>query len=46
VFTQEPFIFNAWICDLQGGICEIIQGIQMRNVSQGRMKPPEWIKAT
>jgi hypothetical protein len=45
-FTLEPFIFNAWIHDLQGDVCEVIEGIQMRDVSRGRMKPPDWIKAS
>jgi hypothetical protein len=44
-FTRQPFIFNAWICDLQGDVCEVTEGIQMRDVTKGRMKPPAWIKA-
>lgn len=43
-FAVEPFIFNAWIFDLQGNICEKIEGLQMRDVSNGRRKPPAWIK--
>jgi hypothetical protein len=46
VFNREPFIFNAWICDLQGGVCEVVQGIQMRDVSRGRIRPPDWIKVS
>ena len=46
VFRQKPFVFNAWIFDLQGALCEEIRGIQMQDVSQGRMRPPAWIKAT
>lgn len=42
---QEPLIFDAWIYDLNGAICEIIHGIQMRDVTQGRFRPPQWIKA-
>ncbi len=42
----QPFVFNAWIFDLQGTVCEIVQGIRMRDVSRGRRKPPAWIKAT
>jgi len=45
-FTREPFIFNAWIHDLQGDVCEVMEGIQMRDVTKGRIKPPEWIRAT
>jgi hypothetical protein len=43
-YDSEPFIFNIWIFDLQGNICESIEGLQMRDVSQGRRKPPAWIK--
>jgi hypothetical protein len=43
-FAVEPFIFNAWIFDLQGNICEKIEGLQMSDVSNGRRKPPAWIK--
>ena len=42
--TDRPFIFNAWIYDMQGAVCETIAGIQMQDVSRGRMKPPAWIK--
>ena len=42
--SRETLIFNAWIYDLNGAICEVISGIQMRVVSRGRMRPPEWIK--
>ena len=44
--ASQPFIFNAWIFDQQGALYEAIQGIRMRDVSGGRMKPPAWIKAT
>jgi hypothetical protein len=45
-YDAEPFVFNAWIFDLQGNICEAIEGLQMRDVSQGKRKPPAWIKET
>jgi hypothetical protein len=44
VINTQPFVFNAWIFDMQGSVCEEIQGIQMQDVSRGRMKPPAWIK--
>lgn len=44
--ASQPFVFDAWIFDLQGAVCEVIQGIRMRDVSGGRRKPPAWIKAT
>jgi hypothetical protein len=42
---QEPLIFDALIFDLQGALCEDIRGIAMQDVSQGRLRPPQWIKA-
>jgi hypothetical protein len=42
--NHESLIFDAWIYDLDGIMYESISGIQMRDVSQGRMKPPDWIK--
>jgi hypothetical protein len=44
--SSQPFIFNAWIIDMQGSVFEAIKGIQMADVSGGKMKPPVWIKAT
>jgi hypothetical protein len=42
--NHESLIFDAWIYDLDGIMYESISGIQMRDVSQGRLRPPEWIK--
>jgi hypothetical protein len=42
---QESLIFDAWIYDLNGVIYEIINGIKMKDVTQGRLRPPQWIKA-
>jgi Polyketide synthase dehydratase len=42
---HESLIFDAWIYDLDGIMFESISGIQMRDVSQGRLRPPDWIKA-
>ena len=43
--SKEPLIFDVWIYDLNGVIYEFISGIQMRDVTQGRLHPPDWIKA-
>jgi hypothetical protein len=43
--NREPLIFNALIYDLDGIIYESVSGIQMRDVTQGRLRPPDWIKA-
>ncbi len=41
---QNPFLFDALIFDSQGTVCEEIRSIQMQDVSQGRLRPPLWIK--
>lgn len=41
----DSLIFDAWIYDSDGVIYESVSGIQMRDVSQGRLHPPDWIKA-
>jgi hypothetical protein len=43
--SREPLIFDALIFDSDGLIYESVTGIQMRDISQGRLKPPDWIKA-
>ena len=42
---REPLIFDALIFDLDGIIYESVSGIQMRDVTKGRLRPPAWIKA-
>jgi hypothetical protein len=42
---RESLIFDVWIYDLNGVIYENISGIKMQDVSQGRLHPPQWIKA-
>jgi hypothetical protein len=41
---QNVFLFDALIIDEPGTVCEEIRGIQMQDVSQGRLRPPSWIK--
>jgi hypothetical protein len=41
---QNVFLFDALIIDEQGSVCEEVRGIKMRDVSQGRLRPPLWIK--
>lgn len=42
--TQDALVFDAWIYDKNDKLCESISGIQMKDVTKGRMRPPEWIK--
>ncbi len=43
---RESLSFDAWIYGLNGVIYEAISGIKMRDVTQGRLHPPQWIKAS
>jgi hypothetical protein len=40
---KELLRFDIWIVDLQGRSCEAIWGVRMRDVSGGKLTPPEWI---
>ena len=42
--SRDPLIFNAWIFNADGIICEEISGLRMRDITGGKMKPPEWIR--
>ncbi len=42
--SRENLIFDAWIFDQNGIMHESISGLQMRDITQGRMRPPEWNK--
>jgi len=37
-------IFDIWIYDNEGELCESVRGVHMRDVSAGRVTPPAWIK--
>jgi hypothetical protein len=41
---HKSLMFDAWIYDLNGVIYEAIRGIKMRDVTQGRLHPPQWIR--
>lgn len=38
-------VFDIWIYDAGERLCEAVTGIEMRDVSAGRWKPPAWILA-
>ncbi|KAF0154726.1 MAG: hypothetical protein FD159_2473 [Syntrophaceae bacterium] len=42
--SREPFIFDAWIFDQEGIMCESISGLRMRDITKGRIRPPQWIR--
>ena len=43
---HESLMFDAWIYDLKGVIYETISGLKMRDVTRGRLHPPQWIQAS
>jgi hypothetical protein len=42
--SREPLVFDVWIFAQDGIMCESITGLRMRDVTQGRMRPPKWIQ--
>jgi len=43
-YDANILIFNIYLYDLRGNLCEIMQNLHMRDISRGRMKAPEWIR--
>lgn len=46
-FREEDgacLIFDLWLHDRKGRLCEFIRGLAMRDVSGGRLRPPAWIR--
>jgi len=37
-------IFDIRLYSSNGDLCEMLTGVRMRDVSRGRMKPPQWVK--
>jgi hypothetical protein len=42
--TGESLVFDLWIYDLNDIIFEGVSGLIMKDVSKGRIRPPEWIR--
>lgn len=42
--SDRLLIFDLWIFDSNGILCEKICGLRMRDVTGGSLRPPEWIK--
>ena len=43
--TRDELLFDLQIFDDQGQLFESVIGVRMRDVSGGKIKPPEWMKA-
>lgn len=39
----ETLLFDVWIFDQEGAVCECIRGLGMRDVTRGDLRPPQWI---
>ena len=37
-------LFDLWLHDREGRLCEFIQGLTMRDVSGGRLQTPGWVR--
>ena len=42
--SGQRLIFDAWIYDANGVLYEAINALEMRDVTRGRRRPPQWIK--
>lgn len=40
----DLLVFDIWLLDRFGRMCETVQGVRMRDVSGGRLQPPQWIQ--
>lgn len=37
--------FDIWIMDKEGRLCEKLKGVRMRDVSGGKLHPPDWVRS-
>jgi phosphopantetheinyl transferase len=42
--SPDLLVFDIWLLDRSGRICEVVHGVRMRDVSAGRLQPPQWIQ--
>jgi hypothetical protein len=42
--TRDELLFDLHIGDDQGQVYEQVTGVRMRDVSGGKIKPPEWMR--
>ncbi len=41
--TGDVLRFDIWIFNGEGDLCEELRGVTMKDISRGRIKPPDWI---
>jgi len=44
--TDSQLVFDLWIYDAGGEVCEEVRGLRMRDVSGGTLQPPQWIRGS
>ncbi len=42
--TGEILVYDIFIYDRQGNLCEVSSGVRMRDISGDRTQPPDWIR--
>jgi phosphopantetheinyl transferase len=42
--TGETLVYDIFIFDRRGNLCEVSTGVHMRDISGGRTHPPDWIR--
>ncbi len=42
---SEPLTFDIWIVDAEGRLFEKLKAVRMRDVSGGKVRPPDWIRS-
>jgi hypothetical protein len=42
--SRESLVFDLWIHEREGTLCEAILGLRMMDVTSGRIKPPRWVQ--
>ncbi len=42
--TGDSLLFDIWIYDAKGGVCEAIRGVAMKEIFPGRIMPPGWVQ--
>ena len=42
--TKDRLVFDLWLHDREGTLYEFIKGFAMRDVSGGRLQPPDWVR--
>jgi hypothetical protein len=42
--VKDRLLFDLWLHDQDGHLCEFIRGLAMRDVSGGKLQPPEWVR--